>query len=86
MKTIFRKLWVLIASLWVSLSASAYDFEVDDIYYNVISQEDMTCSVTYKKLVWSEVSDFYTGTIRIPATVTYNNKNFRTPKVHIKSV
>lgn len=83
MKTIFRKLWVLIASLWVSLSASAYDFEVDGIYYNVISQEDMTCSVTYKKLVWSEVSDFYTGTIRIPATVTYNNKNFQVTKIDL---
>lgn len=29
------------------LPASAYDFEVDGIYYNIVSLEDLTCEVTY---------------------------------------
>ena len=31
--------------LCASISASAYDFEVDEIYYDVNSLEEMTCDV-----------------------------------------
>ena len=30
-----------------SFQISAYDFEVDGVYYNVLSLDDMTCEVTY---------------------------------------
>ncbi len=33
--------------LCLSISALAYDFEVDGIYYNILSLEDLTCEVTY---------------------------------------
>ena len=32
----------------ISLSASAHDFEVDGIYYNITSNENMTVEVTYR--------------------------------------
>ena len=47
MKPIIKKLWLLIAMLWATLSALAYDFEVDGIYYNILSLEELTCEVTY---------------------------------------
>ena len=41
---------MVIAVLWASLTASAYDFEVDGIYYNVLSLDDLTCEVTYNEI------------------------------------
>ena len=37
---------MLTTILCASLSASAYDFEIDGIYYEVISLTDLTCAVT----------------------------------------
>lgn len=47
MKPILKNIWVLIVILSASISALAYDFEADGIYYNILSLEDMTCEVTY---------------------------------------
>lgn len=47
MKPIIQKLWMVIAALCMSIPVSAYDFEVDGIYYNILSLEDLTCEVTY---------------------------------------
>ena len=59
----------LIASLLLLISSniSAYDFEVDGIYYNIVSLEDLTCAVTYG-------DEKYAGEVEIPATVTYNGR------------
>ena len=51
-----------------SLSATAYDFEVDGIYYNINGSE---ATVTYKGYSYSQYSNDYTGYVNIPATVTY---------------
>ena len=61
-----KHLLIILLSL-VSLTASAYDLEVDGIYYNVTSLSDLTCSVTYgdKK---------YEGTVVIPPTIVYNGR------------
>ena len=54
---------VFLLSLW-SHCLHAYDFEVDGIYYDVISLTDFTCKV---------VKGQYTeGDVVIPATVNYN--------------
>ena len=34
--------------LAASVTASAYDFEENGIYYNVLSEEQKTCEVTYE--------------------------------------
>lgn len=51
----------------VGSRASAYDFEVDGIYYNIISASEMTCQVTSGDVT-------YSGNIEIPATISYNNR------------
>lgn len=64
-----KKTFITLLLVLVSLSASAYDFEVDGFYYNVVSLSDLTCKV---------VSDDaeYTGDITIPSTVTYKGRTF----------
>ncbi|MBQ4083692.1 MAG: leucine-rich repeat domain-containing protein [Bacteroidaceae bacterium] len=70
------KLWLMtIATLLGSLTASAYDFEVDGIYYNVTSSTDLTVAVTYKKLYYGENYGNIRG-ISIPSTVVYNDKTY----------
>lgn len=67
MKTTLQKKGMLIAVLLGSFTASAYDFEVDGIYYNLISPKDLTCEI-----VQGDVK--YEGDFVIPTEVTYNNR------------
>ena len=41
-----KKLLLIVFGL-ISFASHAYDFEVDGIYYNVLSLSDLTCEVTY---------------------------------------
>ena len=69
------KLWLTtIAALLCSLVSNAYNFKVDDIYYNITSSQYLTVEVTtcyYNSFPVN--SSHYTGTIIIPETVTYNS-------------
>lgn len=66
MKKVFRNvLLIVVVSLFTFNSSQAYDFEVDGIYYDIVSASDFTCSVS--NLV-------YTGKLVIPAKVTYKTK------------
>lgn len=48
MKQLILTVGMIVASVLSStLSSYAYDFEVDGIYYNVLSLSDLTCEVTY---------------------------------------
>ena len=47
------------AMLCTLISASAYDFEVDGIYYNILSLEDLTCEVTYNAKNKSETTRYF---------------------------
>jgi len=67
MKNLMFKLGMIAASLLSYLPASAYDFEVDGIYYNVLSVSDLTCEVT-------SGDSPYNDSVEIPATVNYNGK------------
>ena len=65
-----------------SASYDSYDFEVDGIYYRIISPKDLTCSVTYKTTFGcdpaygGDASSDYSGIVNIPSTVTYNGNNY----------
>ena len=62
------KLWLAtMATLLCSLTASAYDFEVDGIYYNIISASDLTVEVT-------RGDNYYSGDVIIPSTINYSDK------------
>lgn len=64
-----HKIWILIAMLWVSISASGYDFEVEGIQYNIISIGDRTCSV---EKITVEAGE----RVKIQEYVSYNNASF----------
>ena len=75
---ILRRLAMLAIMMQAFLVASAYDFEVDGIYYNVISLEDMTCKVT-------KGDNEYEGDIVIPSTVEYNTRKFTVIQIGSKA-
>ena len=62
----------------LSQIANAYDFMVDDIYYNSISEN--TACVTYKytneDMGGDDYESGYSGDVVIPSTVNYNGKTY----------
>lgn len=81
MKHLLLQRLLLVAMLFTSLNAFAfasYNFIVNKIYYEILSETDKTVQVTYKDFVWATgtyTSD-YSGDIVIPSTVTYNDINY----------
>ncbi len=72
MKTLILKLGLIASLLFITIQSFAYDFEVDGIYYNIISFTGMTCEV---------VSTEYQGDVIIPAEVTYNSRNLKVTSI-----
>jgi hypothetical protein len=75
MKIAIKTIWVFMAMLCISISASAEyitldscDFEVDGLWYSIKSNN--TCSVAYYK------SDILSGDVIIPETIIYNNSTY----------
>ena len=67
-----KTLSALIAMLLCSTCLFAHDFEVNGIYYNILSSTDRTVEVTYKGDSYDEYSDEYSGNLSISKNVTYN--------------
>lgn len=70
MRNKFFKPLLAIACLLSSTNVSAYDFEVDGVYYDVVSLNELTCEVVEGKQYK------YKGDIVIPSTVNYNGRAF----------
>jgi hypothetical protein len=75
MKRQINKLCLLVVSILAAFSASAYDFEVDGIYYNKTS--DNTCSVTYKTRSISS----YSESVNIPEQITYSGVGYSVTEI-----
>lgn len=75
MKSIIQKVILIAIGALVCPDASAYDFEVNGIYYNVLSISSRTCGVTYGE-------NKYSGDIVIPETVTYNGSEFTVTSIY----
>ena len=60
------------AVLLCSISASAHDFEVDGIYYNITSETDLTVEVIFQGSSWSQDLHEYTGKVVLPESLVYN--------------
>ena len=56
-------------------TASAHDFEVDGIYYN-INSDGTSVGVTYKGNYYDYYDNEYSGAVTIPASVTYSGKTY----------
>lgn len=63
----FYPMSLLAAILMLPVGASAQDFTVDGVSYNITSESDLTCEVTEK-------NDGYEGDVTIPAEVSYGGK------------
>ena len=63
-QSLSRQLWILIAMLCVSFTASAYDFEVDGFYYKIVSIGEKTASLAGPK-------DAPIEELTIPSSVEY---------------
>ncbi len=74
MKTI-KKLFTALLLL-CSTVASAHDFEVDGIYYNITDETAKTVEVTYKGDTYLAYSDEYSGNVVIPSSVACNETTY----------
>ena len=90
MKQFIEKLWVTLFALTIAMPVWAYDFEVDGIYYNVVSLSDRTCSITYKEKV--EVNglrggfnDYSKEILTIPSTVEYAGQTLSVIGINVQA-
>lgn len=74
MKHFMNRTIILILLALVGSDMYAYDFQVDGIYYNIISPQKLTVEVTYES---SSYYNSYSGTVTIPETVEYKEKTFK---------
>ena len=72
MKRTYLKQLLATILLLCSSVASAHDFEVGGIYYNITNATAKTVEVTCKGSDSNEYLNEYSGEVTIPATVTYN--------------
>ena len=67
---------VIVMALNGFLTVSAYDFSSNGIYYNILSEENLTCEVTFRGSTCNEYYE-YIGHISIPEQVTYGSKVYK---------
>ena len=75
-----KKILLLLALL--PLMASAYDAQIDGIYYNLITkakQAEVTCLST--DFFGGSNSNAYSGSVTIPSTITYNDVTYNVTKI-----
>ena len=66
-------IWMFIVMLCASLSASAYDFVADGLYYTILSEEDRTVAVVGQRNV--------SGDLEIPRKVICNSKTYTVTRI-----
>ena len=67
---------MLIAMLLIGSHAFAHDFEVDGIYYNILSETDETVEVTFQGYYYNSFDYEYYSSVTIPQKAIYNNKTY----------
>ena len=76
LKLLFTTLLLLCATV-----ASAHDFLVDGIYYDITSETDQMVEVTHRGDYGSHYSNEYIGAVTIPTKVSYNGKTYRVTSI-----
>ena len=72
---VFRGIFLSLMLLGTSV-ASAHDFEVDGVFYDItsLSSSNLEVCVTYQGSSYNEFSNEYSGSVAIPDSVTYNGE------------
>ena len=65
---------MLALCLLVSFYANAHDFEVDGIYYNILTATEV--EVAFRGSTHYGYDGEYTGKVNIPESVTYNGNTY----------
>lgn len=81
-----KRLTFIIIFVIQLLNVMAYDFEVDGIYYNIISEKTKTVEVTYKEKVdvgkpYEAYRCWYEGDVHIPEEVVYNQNTYKVTRI-----
>ena len=61
---------LLFVALFATTTLLAHDFEVDNIFYNILDENNL--AVTHRGSSYNEYSNEYSGEVIIPENVTYN--------------
>lgn len=67
---IVEKIFLIAFLLLCKTLVYAHDFEIDGIYYNILSETDLTVEVTYND------SSEYNGIVTIPKEVIFDHKKY----------
>ena len=70
-----KKLFTLFLALVATTALWAHDFEVNGIYYNILTDKTNEVEVTYRGSYSSEYNE-YSGSVTIPSSVTYNGTTY----------
>ena len=70
-----KKHLLLVFAVLLPLLASAHDFEVEGVYYNIVPGTKQA-EVTYQGNRFDEYNDEYFGSITIPSAVTYDGVEY----------
>lgn len=83
MKATLRHTIYTVLALLCSVQTYAYDFEVDGIYYNLVSASELTCEVvSYSEDINGyDNLNKYEGNIVIPENVTVNGKTLTVTRI-----
>ena len=71
----------MMALVLCSLTVNAHDFEVDGIFYQIISEEDRTIAVTYEGTNKYSPDSYYAGEIIIPEHVSYSGNEYTVTRI-----
>lgn len=75
----FLKSTLLLLALLLPATATAHDFEVNGIYYNILNDNEV--EVTFKGSYVYQYQDEYIGYVTIPPTVTYYGTTYSVTSV-----
>ncbi|MCM1333288.1 MAG: leucine-rich repeat domain-containing protein [Bacteroides sp.] len=68
----------------VSTTAHAYDFKVDGLYYNILSEEDRTVTVTYYREYYYN-KDYVKGDLEIPEKILHGSTTYTVTSIGDKA-
>ena len=81
---LFGRLAAAAVLLLSAATATAHDFEVDGIFYN-IDDWNNTASVTYKGNSYDTYANEYSGAVTIPSEVTYEGITYSVTSIGIEA-
>ena len=71
-----KKLVTILLATMCAVCTWAEDFEVGGFYYNILTDKTNEVEVTYRGLYSDSYTNEYSGSVTIPASVTYNSRTY----------